>query len=124
MTTFETMQTVFVLALFLWIHIYLYKGRIDKLQAGNQYNSIYVSDIIWNLVLKSQSFLNSINNIMYRCIFTTDSSISNQRRKAENKECLRHVCVYIHCLFHYEGNEFIPRITFCQCQHISDDYDT
>ena len=61
---------------------------------------------------------------MYRCIFTTDSSISNQRRKAENKECLRHVCVYIHCLFHYEGNEFIPRITFCQCQQFSDDYDT
>ena len=95
MTTFQTMQTVFVHALFLWIHIYLYKVRIDKLQAGNQYNSIYVSDIIWNLVLKSQSFLNSINNIMYRCIFTTDSSISNERRKAENKECLRHMCVYI-----------------------------
>ena len=41
------------------------------------------------------NFLNSINNIVYRCIFTSASSISNQCRKAENKECIRHVCVYI-----------------------------
>ena len=28
-------------------------------------------------------------------MFTSASGIANQRRKAENKECVSHMCVYI-----------------------------